>query len=731
MKQRRFPYYLASCVSLVTFAVYLAALRNDFVNWDDDANVYDNIHIRSLGAEFFRWAFTDVSMSLWQPVVWISHAVDYFLWGLRPAGYHFTNILLHTINTALVVYLVVRLLELAKEVNARAGISSLLDERAMLIAAGVAGTLFGLHPLHVESAAWVTGRTDLLATLFFLLSVLAYLGYASADEQPAPVRERMPLYRNGRYLLSLFWCILALASKPVAITLPAVLLILDWYPLKRSRASKTAVIVEKLPFVAASLAATALAFWGQAATRNLALSLEAPFFSRILVAAKALVLYLGKMVFPVSLSPFYPYPTDVSFFSFDYFAALLLVFVITAACILSLHRHKVLPAAWAYFLITLLPVLGLVKVRSAFMADRYTYLPSLGPFLVMGLCASWLWMKADVRKGQKFPVKGVLAIAAALLFIGLSSLTLRQIAVWKNGIELWSQVIRQEPVRVPFAYNSRGQAFKASGQPERAMEDFNTAISLDPGYADAYTSRGVLFRESGRLERAMEDFDQAIALDPERAIAYNDRGLALQELGRLGPAIEDFTTAISLDPSFARAYTNRGLAHEQTDRRDRAFEDYSAAIRVNPVFANAYNNRGLMLERAGRLEQALEDLTTAVRLNPSGVEAYNNRGLVYEDLGQLDKAIEDYSKAIALMPDDYLAYSNRGIARAKKGWFDEAVSDHTKAVELRPDFARGYLDRGELYLEKGDARSATKDFLKACNLGDRAACKRYSDASRP
>jgi protein O-mannosyl-transferase len=760
------PYALAAVVSLVTLTVYLSALRNEFVLWDDDANVYNNIHIRSLNLDFLRWAFSDVSLSLWQPVVWFSYAFDHVLWGLNPFGYHLTNILLHAANTFLAVNLVIRLLKqagsrpliLMPAAGEGGGFSRFPNERAVLVAGGVAGLLFGLHPLHVESAAWVTGRTDLLCTFFFLLSVMTYLSYAAGRETTAG-KGAGEFFRNRAYLLSLACGILALASKAMAVSLPVVLLILDWYPLNRIRSRKNCIsaFVEKIPFIVLSFAATIAAIWGQKAAGDLQVVQNVSLSARVLAAAKALTLYLGKMVLPLHLSPFYPYPGTISFFSFEYGAALVLACMITAVSILLVKKHPVLPALWGAYLVTLLPVLGIVKVRSVSMADRYTYLPSLAPFLLLGLAAAWVWSRTDRMKQHGPLAKRVTAVLAVSLCGVLIALTLKQISVWKNSITLWSSVIEKAPGLVPTAYHNRGLAFKDRGLPERAIEDFNevikldpkspnnynsrglayrelgqfnraledftTAITRDPQFADAYTNRGWTFKQMGQRERAMQDYDRAIELNPARHIVYNNRGMAFQELGRFDLAIEDFTTALDLDPFYAEAYTNRGLAFEQSGRRDQAFEDYTSAIKADPSFANAYNNRGLLLEKAGRLEQALEDLTRAIRLNPSGVEAYSNRGLVYEDLGKFDLAVEDYSRAIDLQPDDYLAYSNRGIALAKRGLFERAVEDQTKAILLNPGFARAYLDRGDCYRAMGKPVDARKDYRRACDLGNNAGCE--------
>src|SRR5512139_1367135 len=252
MKRQHLKFLLAVSVSIISFFIYLSALQNQFIHWDDDRYIFENPHIRSLGPAFFKWAFFDFYAGNWHPLTWISHALDYAVWGLSPMGHHLTNNILHAVNTFLVVLLTVRLLEVLKERREAEGAHTFLDDRGISIAGGVTGLLFGLHPLHVESVAWVSERKDLLCALFFLLSIMTYMSYVSD--------------RNNRsYVLSLVFFILALMSKPMAVSLPIVLLILDWYPFERFGSLDTfrKVLIEKIPFIALSFASAVLTVLAQ------------------------------------------------------------------------------------------------------------------------------------------------------------------------------------------------------------------------------------------------------------------------------------------------------------------------------------------------------------------------------------------------------------------------------------------------------------------------------------
>jgi len=685
MDLKREKYLLAAAVSLLTALVYLPGLRNDFINWDDDLYVYNNGNIRSLNLSFFKWAFTTFYTGNWHPLTWISHAVDYALWGADPFGHHLTSILLHSLNAFIVVLVVARLME--------AALLPQPDRRYTLIAAGMTGVLFGVHPVHVESVAWVAERKDVLCAFVFLICILLYVSDAAGRKEKP--KERPWISRSYLSVLG-FFC-LSVLSKPMAITLPVVLLILDWFPFKRisSLSSLRDVIIEKVPLFALSFFLAGVTVLAQGVSNTL----QPPFLLRLAVSADSLVAYLCKMVMPINLLPFYPYPRSLmQYATFDF--ALKVVLLLTGLITLrsSINgKYRFWSAGSFYYFITLFPALGLaIHVGEQSMADRYMYLPSLGPFLFAGLASAWAWEKSDFLGRWGAVVKPLIAAAGIFVIMSLSYLTLAQIAVWKNSLNFWSYIISKEPDRIPFAYNNRGLVFRDMGQPVHAIDDLNRAISLAPDYANAYNSRGLVFRDMGYVERAMRDFDRAIELDPVRYTAFNNRGMVYQEAGQPERAIKDFTAALGLNPDFSPAYVNRAQSYELTGRTDLAFEDYSSAIRSDPSFSNAYNNRGLLFRGAGMLDRALEDLNASVRLNPRGVDAYNNRGLVFEDLGRFDLALADYSMALKLRPDDYLVYNNRGIVYSRMGRRDSALLDFQKACDLGSKAGCEALQIGEV-----------------------------------
>jgi protein O-mannosyl-transferase len=375
-----------------------------------------------------------------------------------------------------------------------------------------------------------------------------------------------------------------------------------------------ASLKEKIPFIAASLLISVVSFMAQKTTGALVLMDVTPLPVRVLTAFRALMMYLWKTAMPVHLVPFYPYPQNVSFFSTEYFSAVVLISGITAACIFYEKKQPVWLSVWAYYLITLLPVLGLIQVGIHSMADRFTYLPGLGPFLVIGMGAAWILEKVYAAEKQR-QVARLLTIAVAIsVVISLSYLTLKQIAIWKSSLDFWNYVIEQEPRRAPTAYLNRGLAFGDKKEFDRAIEDFNKAISVNPKYVEAYLNRGMVFVVKGEFDKAIEDYNAAISVNPVFVDAYTNRGSAFYRKGELDRAITDYNTAISLQPLFTPAYINRAIAYKEKGEIDRALEDYNKALSLSPDFAGAYVGRANLYMKKDYIELAVKDYQKACDL---------------------------------------------------------------------------------------------------------------------
>lgn len=495
-------------VAVITFVVYMPSLQNGFVNWDDPLYVYENHNIRAFD---LKWLLSAVVVGNWHPLTMLSFAVDYSIWGLNPFGYHLTNILLHAINTFLVGVLALRLL-CFKDVAAP----------MVVFSAFVTAALFGLHPLHVESAVWVSERKDVLSALFFIMSIFFYLSYVSRPSW---------LF----YSASLLSFVLALMSKPMAITLPAILLILDFYPLERLSGLNKGikqVMAEKIPFLLLSSLSAIITLWAQGHAINSFESL--PFMSRLYTAARALVFYLYKIIFPSTLAPYYPHPLEIKLLELEYIGAIVILCLITVLCLLKIRKMKFLTAAWLYYLITLSPVIGIVQVGAQAAADRYMYLPSLSLFLLAGAGAAQITRKVDRKMVFAAVYPAVCALAAVLVF-----LTVKQAAIWKDSITLWSHEIeyigkvnKSKSVPLVIAYYNRAKAYDQIGDTGRAIEDYSRAISINPEFVNAYNNRGIAYGTIGDFENAIMDFDTALSLNPGDPEASHNRELARRAMER-------------------------------------------------------------------------------------------------------------------------------------------------------------------------------------------------------
>ncbi len=609
---------LAFLVCIITILVYLPALQNDFVNWDDDVYVYKNIFIQSIDPGFLKWMFS-FEDAMWVPLTKLSHALNYAVWGLDPMGHHLTNILLHGFNAFLVVLIAVRLMMGPSYEDGAA-----FAKRA-LIAGGVTGILFGIHPLRVESVVWVTERKDVLSGFFVLLSLLYYIKFTAVS-----IKNRIRTY----YLFSLVFFLMALMSKPMVVTLPVVLILLDIYPLERLRfdlalKSQLRVLAEKIPFIALSVTLSIVTILSYEYKGIMVTESEVDLMDRLLVAVQSLSFYLYKMVWPVDLVPIYPYPSEISIITLEYAGPLILVMGITAFCIYSWKRQKVWSVVWVYYIVTLLPVLGIIKFGAFAAADRYTYLPGLGPMLLAGLGVSWLWRKAEVKHNKSVLRKSSIIIVFVLFFSLLASTTLKQILIWKDSLTLWNRQLALYSSHL--AYNNRGNVYRKSGKYQKALADYNKAIELDPEYKLAYNNRGIVYLGSEKYQEALADYNKAIELDPEYKLAYNNRGNVYLKSGKYQKALADYNKAIELAYEYVSPYNNRGYAFSILGRYQEAIVNYNKAIELDPGYSLAYKNRGMLYMKMGDDNKANEDFRSAARFGNKWAQVYlRSIGLDYQ-----------------------------------------------------------------------------------------------------
>ena len=522
-------------IALVTFAVYWPVHKYDFVIFDDGLYVTQNPHVQAgLTAASIRWAFTHQYASFWHPLTMLSHMLDCELFGLNPEGHHLTNLVLHTANTLLLFWV-------------------LKSMTGALWRSAFVAALFALHPLHVESVAWVAERKDVLSSLFWLLTTAAYLRYV----------------RNGGakwYSVTLLLFALGLMAKPMLITLPFVLLLLDYWPLNRLTRY---TIYEKLPFFGLSAASSIITFFAQRSAGAVASVALLPLSVRITNAFVSYLRYIEKTIWPADLAVFYPYSGKLSF----WFAltSVLVLSVVTNLVIRLAPKHRYLPVGWFWYLGTLVPVIGLVKVGSFAMADRYTYLPLIGIFIIVAWGVSEL---SDRLKYQKL----ILGFAAGIVLAALLVCTRIQMGYWHNSITLFEHTLAVTADN-NVTHSNLGIALLQNGRLDEAIDHFQQALrlKLGPDSVDVvYCYLGLALARQNKFGEAIDQYQQALKIKPDSATVHNNLGVALQAIGNLDEAIVHYRLALKDMPDSVE--TNNNLAWILATYPDQKLRDAGQAI---------------------------------------------------------------------------------------------------------------------------------------------------------
>src|SRR6266850_5198958 len=535
-------------VLLLTCFIYQPSLDNAFTNWDDNHYV---LQTTTVTQPTLKSILTEPVSGNYHPLTMASLALNYAISGARPASYHWLNLLLHLANTAL-VFLFVRKLSGGR-----------------LWTTVVTALFFGIHPMHVESVAWIAERKDVLYALFYLLGLLAYLRYLGK--------------RNWGWLVATWVAfVLSVASKPAAVVFPAALLAIDFF---RRRPFRLGLLLEKIPFVVVSLAAGVLTLMAQ----NTAGAVDAPYrwnlFEKILFASYGTVMYVVKLFVPLNLSAVYPYPAAQGATPGPkYYVALAALLIVLP----TIRRTRAVLFGVAFFFINIVLVLQFVTVGQAVMADRYTYVSYIGLFFAL---AWWL----DERPGLK--LGGVPARAyLGALFVALAAVSLvqtwKRCDVWQNSGTLWTDTIQKFPDQVFDAYNNRGHYYLTEGRFPEALEDLDHALALNPKVARAWANKGAAYAQTNRPDSAFVCFQRAIELKPDYAEAWSNRGGVRSRLDDLPGAVEDCTRAIQLNPAFRDAYTNRALVYFRMGEFEKAIADRRKAIELDPRNPTNYAQMG-------------------------------------------------------------------------------------------------------------------------------------------
>jgi tetratricopeptide (TPR) repeat protein len=632
----------AACLVLaaITFAVFGQTLHHEFIGYDDETYVYDNPMVaRGLTLKGLVWAFTRVHSFNWHPLTWLSHMLDCQLYGLHPGGHHLTNVILHT-ATVIALFLVLRQMTGALW-------------RSAFVAA-----VFAIHPLRVESVAWVAERKDVLSGLFFMLTIGAYIHYA-----------RRP-WSWGRYGLVMLLFSLGLMCKPMLVTLPVVLLLLDYWPLQRvEHRELSRLALEKLPLLALSAASCVVTLFAQTGAMQSTTSFSVPL--RLGNALAACMVYLGQMVWPAGLAVFYPFP-HIGLPAWEVALAGMLLAGLSAAALWQKRNQPWILTGWLWYLVMLLPVAGVIQVGDQAHADRYTYLPQIGIYVaVTWLVAGWRMSRAALG-GLMAGVVGVLMVCAW-----------KQTAYWQNSETLWTHTLASTTGNYA-AHVSLGNVLLQKGRVDEAINQYQEALQIRSNYADARLNLGNALHQEGRMDEAINQYQLALEIKPDDAGAHNNLGNVLLEQGRTDEAINQYQLALQIDPAIAEAHNNVGTALYGKGRVDEAIVHYQEALQINRRYAEAHYNLGNALDRKGRTDEAITHYREALEIKPDYAEARNKLGNVLLEQGRAEEAITECQKAVQIKPLFAEAHYNLARSFVRKGRADEAISQYQMALQIDP-----------------------------------------------
>jgi tetratricopeptide (TPR) repeat protein len=625
-------------LALVTAAVFWPVVGCDFVNYDDPTYFVANPRVQAgLTPGNVIWAFSTLDAHNWHPLTWLSLMVDADMFGEKAAGLHFTNLFFHAAN-AVLLYLLLQRLTAAKW-------------RSAFVAA-----LFALHPLHVESVAWVSERKDVLSAFFGLLALICYARFGQEQLKIGaqnPALNLSPSSARGsrlNYSLALIFFVCALLSKPMMVTLPFVLLLLDWWPMQRLASLTPRAVVplllEKAPFFLFSAISCVITFWVQKKSGAMDALANVPLEGRLDNALVSYARYLGKTFLPVNLANPYPYPNHWKF-PFVFASAVLLIGLSMFAVWLG-KRFRFICVGWFWFVGMLIPVIGLVQVGAQSMADRYTYLPLTGVFIIFS------WGTCAILKSGKCAAPLIATMAFMILF-ACALQSRNQIKFWKNSGTLFRHALAVTKNN-DVAYSNLGAYLSTHGQMPEAALCFEEALKINPG-------------------------DPALLFN--YATAYYDIGLSLLQNGQVDESIVQFRKALEIYPGFKEAHNNLGNALSEVSQTDEAMVHFQKALEIDPNYLDAQNNFGITLLQIGRLDEAASHFEKVLQIKPDNVDALNDLGVVLMQKGRLDEAVSNFRKAVAIQPNYANAYVNLGDALARNNK-PEAIKNYQTALNLQP-----------------------------------------------
>jgi len=670
---------LAVLISLLlaglTLLVFWPVTRCGFVNFDDPDYVLNNPPVQAgLSWSNAAWAFTTGRTGNWHPMTWLSLMLDATLFGKSAVGFHVTSLMLHAVNVVLLFWL-------------------LRSLTGAMWRSALAAALFAWHPLAVESVAWVAERKNVLCTAFGFLSLLFYVKYArtgNESEVQSPRFKVKPVRQRVYYIVCWLALGIGLMSKPMVVTWPFVMLLLDYWPLARVQPGRWRFLVlEKIPFLALVVASSVVTFFVQRNSHLVVAMNRLPLDERVENAIVAYGRYLVKMFWPADLAVFYPHPG-----SWPLTTGLLAVAGLGAITLLvwfNRSRRPYMVTGWLWYLGTLVPVIGLVQVGGQAMADRYMYIPMVGVLVMV------VWGGFELARNVRWGA-AVLAVMAAAALVVLPVLSWRQIAYWQNGESLFRRALAVTSNNWLAHYNL-GEALDHQGRTDEAMSEYRQAMQCQSTYAEPRNNLGVDLDKQGHTAEAIQYFQQAIQCQPGYVDAWNNLGVVLEKTGRLDEAIGDFTQALQLEPENPVTHKNLGEALDKQGQTDTAIQHYQTALRLNPEYPEACNNLGVDFAREGRFAEAADQFQQALQLRPDDAEAGNNLGYLWTSQGvHLNEALALIQRAHATNPKDSGTLDSLGWVLCKLNRPAEGLEYARQAIHYAPRPDASFYDHlGDIY----------------------------------
>jgi len=665
-------------ITLVTGIVFSPALQNGFTNWDDNFYVTDDPLVTGNTVPVKSIFETPVCLN-YHPLTVLTLALNYQYGKLDPAGYHALNLFIHLLNTILVFFFI------------------FLLTRRNLLMASIVSLFFGIHPMHVESVAWISERKDVLYVFFFIAALITYLRYSETK-------------KIGWYVMTFLLFVCSCLSKGMAVVFPIILLLVDYL---RGTTWRWKLVLEKIPFFLVSLLLGIVAFKIQA---NQAVDLKVfTLPQRFAIASYGTIMYVIKFLWPYKLSAVYPYPHfNEGYMPVVFYIMPFILLAATALVYFFLKKEREIVFGLLFYFFTVVLVLQFISVGAVIMADRYSYLPYVGLLFIVAHLVNKI---GQANQGIIGKLKYLVLIVVALVAVLFSYQTFARTQVWQSSETLWNDVIDKYPT-ASTAYEHRGDYYYSINDMQNALSDYTNALVLDGSNRFAYYDRAMVYSNAfNKNDLAIKDYSTAIRLYPAYKKALYNRGILYAAEGKTDSALSDYNNAITIDPEFADAYTNRGYLYSRINKNDLAMADLAKAIKFDPTLSDAYNDIGILYLSSGHYDMAIANCSKAIDINPNSAPYYFNRGLGYKAINKYQQAIDDFTKGIQESSQNAAPYYyNRAICYCGLNSFTTAIDDFSKAITLDPSDPDYWNDRAFAESKSGLSENAKADALRAAQL---------------